>query len=74
MTWLTVIEYLNIVSSEIYTLYAGAAGMLLHINGKFTMGKLKMILNMHMQVKTVQHFFLIYVPAWKFEYMRVVPL
>ena len=45
----------NIVSSEIYTLYAGAAGMLLHINGKFTMGKLKMILNMHMQVKTVQH-------------------
>ena len=33
----------NIVSSEteIYTPYAGAAGMLLHINGKFTMGKLK---------------------------------
>jgi hypothetical protein len=32
----------NIVSSEIYiyiyTPYAGAAGMLLHINGKFTMG------------------------------------
>jgi hypothetical protein len=28
----------NIVSSE---RYAGAAGMLLHINGKFTMGKLK---------------------------------
>ena len=26
---------------EIYTPYAGAAGMLLHINGKFTMGKLK---------------------------------
>jgi hypothetical protein len=25
----------------IYTLYAGAAGMLLHINGKYTMGKLK---------------------------------
>jgi hypothetical protein len=24
-----------------YTPYAGAAGMLLHINGKFTMGKLK---------------------------------
>jgi hypothetical protein len=35
----------NIVSSEISTLYAGAAGMLLHINGTFTMGKLKMILN-----------------------------
>jgi hypothetical protein len=33
----------NIVSSEteIYTPYAAAAGMLLHINGKFTMGKLK---------------------------------
>jgi hypothetical protein len=31
----------NIVSTEIYTAYAGAAGMLLHINGKFTMGKLK---------------------------------
>jgi hypothetical protein len=33
----------EIVSSEteIYTPYAGAAGMLLHINGKFTMGKLK---------------------------------
>ena len=27
----------NIVSSEIYIPYAGAAGMLLHINGKFTM-------------------------------------
>jgi hypothetical protein len=26
---------------EIYTPYAGAAGRLLHINGKFTMGKLK---------------------------------
>jgi hypothetical protein len=31
----------NIVSSERYTPYAGAAGMLLHMNGKFTMGKLK---------------------------------
>ena len=31
----------NIVSTEIYTANAGAAGMLLHINGKFTMGKLK---------------------------------
>ena len=32
----------NIVSSERYILhYAGAAGILLHINGKFTMGKLK---------------------------------
>jgi hypothetical protein len=28
---------------EIYTPYAGAAGRLLHINGKFTMGKLKLI-------------------------------
>jgi hypothetical protein len=26
---------------EIYTPYAGSSGMLLHINGKFTMGKLK---------------------------------
>jgi hypothetical protein len=25
----------------IYTPYAGAAGMFLHINGKFTLGKLK---------------------------------
>ena len=25
-----------------YTPYAGAAGMLLHINGKFTMGKVKL--------------------------------
>ena len=33
----------NIISSEIYiyTPYAGAAGMLLHINGKFTMRKLQ---------------------------------
>ena len=33
----------NIGSTEIYiyTPYAGAAGMLLHINGKFTMGKFK---------------------------------
>jgi hypothetical protein len=31
----------NVVSTKIYTPYAGAAGMLLHINGKFTMGKLK---------------------------------
>jgi hypothetical protein len=30
----------NIVSSERYILHAGAAGMLLHINGKFTMEKL----------------------------------
>jgi hypothetical protein len=27
--------------TEIYTPYTGAAGMLLHINGKFAMGKLK---------------------------------
>jgi hypothetical protein len=26
---------------DVYTPYAGAAGMLLHINGKFTMGKFK---------------------------------
>ena len=31
----------NISYPEIYTPYTGAAGMLLHINGKFTMGKLK---------------------------------
>ena len=31
----------NIVSTKRYTPYAGAAGMLLHINGKFTMGRLK---------------------------------
>ena len=30
----------NIVSTEIYTPYAGANGILLHINGKFTIGKL----------------------------------
>jgi hypothetical protein len=29
------------INWEIYTPYAGAAGMLLHINGKLTMGKLK---------------------------------
>jgi hypothetical protein len=28
-------------TSEIYTPYAGAAGMFLHIDGKFTIGKLK---------------------------------
>jgi hypothetical protein len=33
------------IISDIYTPYAGAAGMLIHINGKFTMRKLKMILN-----------------------------
>ena len=31
----------NIVSTERYTPCASAAGMLLHINGKFTMGKLR---------------------------------
>jgi len=30
-----------IVSIERYTPYVGAAGMLLHMNGKFTMGKFK---------------------------------
>jgi len=37
-------KFWNIISTERYihcTSYAGAAGMLLHINGKFTMGKLK---------------------------------
>ena len=29
------------INWEIYTPYAGAAGMLLHMNGKFTIGKLK---------------------------------
>ena len=29
------------INREKYTPYAGAAGTLLHINGKFTMGKLK---------------------------------
>jgi hypothetical protein len=33
------LEYRN--NWEIYTPYAGAAGVLLHMNGKFTMGKLK---------------------------------
>jgi hypothetical protein len=31
----------NIESTKMYTPYAGADGMLLNINGKFTMGKLK---------------------------------
>ena len=31
----------KLCNREIYTPYAGVAGMLLHINGKFTMGKLK---------------------------------
>ena len=31
----------NIKSTDIYTPYAGAAGMLLHINGKLSMGKWK---------------------------------
>jgi hypothetical protein len=41
----------------IYTPYTGAAGLLLHINGKFTMGKLKstllswsFVLNHHITV------------------------
>jgi hypothetical protein len=29
------------INCEIYTPYAGAAGIFLHINGKFTMGKLQ---------------------------------
>ena len=32
---------ISYILRAIYTPYAGAAGMLLHINGKFTMGKLK---------------------------------
>jgi hypothetical protein len=35
----------NIGSTEIYTPYAGAAGMLLHINGKVTLGKLAILFN-----------------------------
>jgi hypothetical protein len=36
---------------EIYTPYAGAAGMLLHINGKFTMGKLKLLIQGYLMDK-----------------------
>jgi hypothetical protein len=32
------------INCEIYTPYTGAAGMFLHINGKFTIGKLKLFL------------------------------
>jgi hypothetical protein len=39
----------NIVSTEIYTPYADANGILLHINGKFTMGKLNCNFFFHMQ-------------------------
>jgi hypothetical protein len=35
------------INQEIYTPYSGAAGVLLHINGKFTMGKLKSSLLSH---------------------------
>jgi hypothetical protein len=38
-------KLLNQGEIHVYTPYAGATEMLLHINGKFTMGKLKMILN-----------------------------
>jgi hypothetical protein len=31
------------ISTEIYILYAGAARMLLHINGSYTMGKIEII-------------------------------
>jgi hypothetical protein len=31
----------SLVVLHLYTPYAGAAGMVLHINGKFTMGKMK---------------------------------
>jgi hypothetical protein len=34
-------KFWNIVSTDIYTPYGGAAGMLLHVNGKFIMGKFK---------------------------------
>jgi hypothetical protein len=34
-------KFWNIGPTEKYIPYAGAAGMLLHINGKFTIGKLK---------------------------------
>jgi hypothetical protein len=33
----------HIISTEIYTPYAGAAGMLLYINGKFTIGEIEII-------------------------------
>jgi hypothetical protein len=32
------------IKGEIYTSYTGVAGMLLHMNGKFTIGKLKLAL------------------------------
>jgi hypothetical protein len=38
--WNIVPIELDIFYREIYTPYAGADGMLLHMNGKFTMGKL----------------------------------
>ena len=31
----------KLIKDKIYTPYVSAAGMLLHINGKFTMGKMK---------------------------------
>jgi hypothetical protein len=34
-------EFITGFTYIIYTPYAGAAGILLHINGKFAMGKLK---------------------------------
>jgi hypothetical protein len=34
-----------------YTPYAGAAGMLLHINGKFTMGKFKSYLALNEMIQ-----------------------
>jgi hypothetical protein len=38
-----------------YTPYAGTAGMLLHINGKFTMGKLKSSLCRNVSFLTDTH-------------------
>jgi hypothetical protein len=40
MCWTPITQKYRI-NWEIYTPYAGATGMLLYINGKFTMGKLK---------------------------------
>jgi hypothetical protein len=37
----TISTRMSYILRGIYTPYAGAAGLLLHINGKFTMGKLK---------------------------------
>ena len=70
----------NIGSTEKHTPYAGAAGMLLHINGKFTMGKLKSSLvvkfrfnhSLKMEIPVVLCFFLKYVKWTVFISGKVV--